>query len=397
MFRSCAGEMDKTSTSIVENNGRKSWTIKLDGTRCAIDVRMEGTVKFNDDFTDVASMSSNATFRADVRDDGTRRHLEIEPGRGGLVHTWRVDGRERPYDAEARAWFAAFLIELDRRTAVGVEQRLPSLLRKGGVSAVLDETGRMRSDYARNVYYSKLAATSRLSSGDLVRVFDQAASLGTSDYYGAELLKSLGARAGTDPEVRAAMFKMIGSMSSDYYRVESVGQAVGKSRLTAREMDFVIGVVPHVESGYYKTELLKKILAAGNPDAAQRAKLAGYARAIHEDAYASEFVRELAAKGDAGPTGTRALIEAAATIGGDYHMSEAMTAILAHNTLTEGDLLAIVKAASPSTSDYYRAEMLRRVVSHRAATEAVRRAALSATQGMSSYYREEVERATGSR
>lgn len=394
IFRACPDALDHSSTSIRSDNGRQSVTVKLDGGRCAIDFRLEGKAQFNEDFTDLARLSSDGSLRLDVKDDGERRQLEIEPGSGGLVRTWKVNGHEQPYDAAAREWFATFLIELDRRTAIGVEQRLPVLLRKGGVSAVLEETGRMPSDYARGVYHAKLAGATRLSSGDVVRVLDQATTLKTSDYYASELFKNLGATvAGAD--VRAAMFRLIQSMSSDYYRAESVKQAVGTGRLGAPEMDLLIGVIQHMESAYYKTEVLKQVLAAGKLDAAQRNRLALLARDIREDSYAYEFVKALAAPSDAGPGQAHALLAAAATIQSDYYLSESVGVILAGPPLTESDLLAIVKMAAPTKSEYYRSEMLRRVLAHRAVTEAVRRAALDATGGMSSYYREEVERATG--
>jgi len=53
-----------------------------------------------------------------------------------------------------------------------------------------------------------------------------------------------------------------------------------------------------------------------------------------------------------------------------------------------------VKAASEIQSEHYCSEVLRRTVAHRAATDRVRQAARDATGGMSSYYREEVEKAT---
>jgi hypothetical protein len=395
--RACAGALAHSSTSITEDHGRQKWTIKLEGKRCAIDFRMEGAVRFNDDFTDLVSLSSDGSFRLDVSEDGERCQLEIAPGRAGLERTWRVNGHEQPFDAAARAWFGAFLIGLDRRTAVAVTQRLPILLRKGGVSAVLSETGQMPSDYARNVYYSKLAAATHLTNDDVVRVFDQAASLGTTDYYSAELLKNLGVRVGDDAGVRTAMLRMIQSMSSDYYRAESARQAFGSGRLGAREMDALIEVIQDMDSDYYKTEVLKQVLAAGSIEAGQRKRLAVLARDIHEDAYAYEFVKALATSGDAGPGAARALIDAAATIENDYYLSESITAILAQSALSDVDLLAIVKTVSTTTSDYYRAEMLGRVLAHRAVTDPVRQAALDATGGMSSYYREEVEKASGRR
>ena len=394
-LHACSGEMANTSTSITDDDGRQRWTIKLAGTRCRIDFRMEGKARFNDDFTDLVSLSPGGSFRLDVTDDGERRQLEITPGPGGLERTWKVNGREQAYDAAARAWLGAFLIELDRRTAVAVDQRLPILLRKGGVSGVLAETAQMPSDYARNVYYSKLAAATHLSSADVVRVLDQGASLGTSDYYAAELLKGLGVEAGDDAQVRAAMMRMIRKMSSDYYRAESVRQALGSGRIGAPEVDFLIDVIQHIDSDYYKTEVLKQL--PGRIDPAQWKRLAALARDIHEDSYAYEFVKALAASADGGPGDARALIDAAATIESDYYLSESVNAILAKSALTDVDLLAIVKTVAPTKSEYYKAEMLRHVLAHRAVTEPVRRAALEATSDMSSYYREEVERASGAR
>jgi hypothetical protein len=325
----CAGEMAHTSTSITDDNGRQRWTIKLEGTSCRIDFRMEGEAQFNDDFTDLVSLPPGGSFRLDVTDDGQRRQLDITPGSGGLERIWKVNGRVQPYDDAARAWLGAFLIELDRRTGVAVDQRLPILLRKGGVAGVLAETAQMPSDYARNVYYSKLAAATRLSNADLVRVIDQAVSLGTSDYYNAELLKKLDIHPADDAQVRAAVVRMLRSMKSDYYRAESV--------------------------------------------------------------------RLVAASRDATPDEVRALIDAASTMESDYYLSESVNAILANSNLTDADLLAIVKAVAPTKSEYYKTEMLRHVLAHRAVTEPVRRAALDAADGMSGYYREELEKASRGR
>jgi hypothetical protein len=385
--------MDHSSSSITSNNGRQSWTVKLKGGVCSVDFRLEGKAQFTDGFTDIASLSPDGSFKLDVTDDGVRRQLEIEPSRDGLVRKWKLNGREAPYDAAAREWLAVFLIELDRRTAVGVDQRLPYLLKQGGVAAVIAETAHMPSDYARGVYYGKLAATTHLASAEVVRIFDQAAAMKTSDYYATELLKSLGARA--DAEARIGMFRLIQAMSEDYYRVEAVRQAIGRDKLSADELDLLVGLVPKMQSDYYKTELLKQILAAGNLDAAQRRQLAGSARDIGNDTYAAEFVKALAKGGELGPGGTRALIDAAATIESDYNLSEAIAAILADTALSEADLLAIVQATSATKSDYYRSEMLRKVLAHRAVTDRVRQVAIDATGGMSTYYREEVEKGAG--
>jgi hypothetical protein len=155
--RFCEGRgLDKSSTSVQENDRERRMTIKLSGSGCSVDLSAEGKFDFNADFTDITRIDSNGFFRVDVTDRGVRRQLDIESRNGTLTRAWRVDGRERPYDAEARAWFASFLIELDRRTAIGVDIRLPILIRQGGVDAVLKEPALMSSDYARSQYYVKL-------------------------------------------------------------------------------------------------------------------------------------------------------------------------------------------------------------------------------------------------
>jgi bla regulator protein blaR1 len=391
--RICGDELDSSSSSINSNNGRRRWTIKLRGSACTVDFRLEGNVEFNDDFTDIASLSSDGLLQLDLTDRGVRRQLDMKSNRGTIERRWRVDGVEQPYDAAARAWFAEFLVELDRRTAIGVDQRLPRLLRSGGVDAVLAETGMMHSAYARSVYYSKLANATRLSSANIVRIMDQAASMKTSDYYAAELIKNLGADAG-NAEIRSAMLRLIQVMTSDYYIAEAVHEAVGRSRLGENELGLLVDLFPRLHSDYYKTELLKQVVFGGTLDTAKLSTLARLARDIRSDAYAAEFIKMLAAN-SMGAGIAASLVDAATSMTSDYYVSEVVASLTAIVDLNETLLLSMVRMADRTRSDYYKAEMLRRIVRHRAATDRVRDAVIDASEDMSRYYREEVRRAAG--
>ena len=229
-----------------------------------------------------------------MTDQGVRRELEIESKNGTLSRTWRVDGRERPYDADARAWFATFLIELDRRTGIGVDIRLPLLLRQGGVDAVLKETALMAGDYARGLYYTKLARTTKLTPADVTRVLNQAASLTKSDHYSTELLRAIAGQGLTDSSVRIAVAGLIGKMKSDHYQAESVGVLAGAGKIGADEMTVLLQAVQAMESDHYKVQALTKMLTSGTLDGAQQESLARAASGIKSDHYANEFLKAIA-------------------------------------------------------------------------------------------------------
>jgi hypothetical protein len=296
-------------------------------------------------------------MRLDVTDNGVRHELELKPSGGTLQRTWRVDGKEKPYDNEAKAWFATFLIELDRTTGVGVDRRLPRLLRQGGVNAVLEETGNMGSDYVRGVYYQKLAGATKLSPGDITRIIQQATSLKTSDFYATELLKGFIKSSGDDAAARAAMLQLIATMQSDFYITESAKTVAGRAPISAREVELLTGLLPRIKSDFYK----------------------------------SEFIRSLTDGG----AGSKAIVEAASGIKEDFYLSETFAMLTTKVSLTEADLLVMVERARRISSDFYAAETLRRLAAHKSATARVRQAVTDAAQRLSSFYRDQVVRAAG--
>jgi beta-lactamase regulating signal transducer with metallopeptidase domain len=393
--RLCGGAgLDKSSSSIHEDNGLRRWTVKLSGSGCTVDLRAEGKFEFTPDFTDISSLTSNGFFRVDVTDRGVRRQLEIESRNGTLTRTWRVDGRERPYDAEARAWFAGFLIELDRRTAIGVDIRLPLLVKQGGVDAVLKETALMPSDYARSRYYQNLPAAAMLGPQETIRVIEQAASLTKSDYYLAELVEAYGG-SGVPADVRKALMQLINGIESDHYRANSIERLMGPGVPAAADVDVMMDLVARMKSDHYKAEVMTKVLRADNLGAAQQAAIASAAATVGSDYYATEVLKALTRKGLRDDVVRRAYFDAVAKIDSDHYQGEALGSFLSAPSLTERDLIDAVATTKAIGSDYNRSQALERIARHGAANDKVRAAVLDAAAGLSRHYAEQVRRAVG--
>jgi hypothetical protein len=393
----CGTDTSSSSSSIDENDSRRRWTVRVTGRNCEIDLRVDGRVDFNPDFTDIASLSSGGSFRLNVLRNGVRHELTITEHGGSLVRAWRVDGNERPYDAEAQRWLAAFLIDLDRQTAVGVDTRLPALLRQGGVPAVLKETALMAGDYPRSVYYAKLAKATTLAPSEIVAILEQAASLGTADYYAAQLLRSLASQRTADAAVHAAALRLIDGIKSDYYVVDGVDAIIKADRPSADDVEFVIGVVPRVKSDYYKTELVDHIMSGGSLGPKERAALARVVGDMREDYYINSVIQRLARGGGLDASARRAVLDATGRIRSDYYKVEAMTALLHDSQMREADLLDVVDAVRGMSSEYYEAEALGAIVRHPAATSRVKQAVFDAADRLSTYYRDSVHRAARDR
>jgi hypothetical protein len=393
--RLCGGRgLDQSSSSIHEDGSTRRWTVRLSGRDCSVDLRAEGQFEFNADFTDISRITSNGFFRVDVTDRGVRRQIEIESRGGTLTRSWRVDGRERPYDTEARAWFAAFLIELDRRTAIGVDVRLPHLMRQGGVDAVLKETELMPSDYARSQYYTRLARAAKLTAAETTRLLRQAGTLTKSSYYSAELVKAFAGPGVQDATVRAALVELVDKMDSDYYRATSIEAIVGSGAPGAAEMDLLLRVIPRMTSDHYKTEVLTKVLR-GPLTADQQVTIARAAATIESDHYATQVLKTLANAGFKGESVRTTFLDAVGKIGSDHYRGESLAAFLAVPTVGERDLVDAVASVKSMDSDYYKSQTLERIARHRAATERVRSAVLDASAGLSRHYADQVRRAVG--
>jgi len=392
--RFCAGKkLNHDSQSTNDDGKTRRWTVRISGEGCSLDLVTEGQIGFTGDFTDISSISDNGYFRLDVTDKGVRRQLEVESRGGALTRTWRLDGRERPYDADAKSWFAGFLIDLDRRTAIGVDVRLPLLLKQGGVDAVLTETALMDSDYARSRYFASLAHATKLSSADVTRILKQAIALKASDYYAGELVKTFGSGV-KDAAVRAALIDVVNHMTSDYYQATSIETIVGPGAPGAAELDVLVQLVPRMTSDHYKTQVLTKVQQADGLTANHQIVIANVAAGIDSDYYAAEVLKPLARKGLRDDAVKRAFFAALAKIQNDYYRSEALSALLSASSLSERDLMDAV-SSTKGMSDHYKMQSLQGIARHAGATERVRAAVVDATAGMSQYYADQVRRAAG--
>jgi hypothetical protein len=227
----CRHTVGMSSTWQTESDNRNvHWRAHWAGDNCSFDLRSTGDIKFNADFTDIASVSDGGTVELTEVQGSTARKLTVRSDAGGrLTRNYAINGREQPWDDDARRWLAEALVELDRMTAVGVDQRYPKLFAAGGARAVIDEAEKMSGDYARGIYLRRLVDSAPLTDDEYQRVVSVASRDMRSDYEMSRLLRDVADHSSLDNAgVRTAYINAVDRMSSDYERSRALQAILAK-------------------------------------------------------------------------------------------------------------------------------------------------------------------------
>lgn len=195
-----------------------------------LELKSRGTVEFTDDDADVKTVSEGGYLSVkEKRGAATVRQVEIVPAPGGgLSRKYSVGGRPREFDGEARAWLGSVLPKAMRESTLGSDARVRRILRQKGVEGALEEIASMKSDYVKRVYQQKLLRLQDYDAATSARVLERAGRDLASEYEHTELLLDVLSHDRLDGAARAAFFKSLDALGSDYERRRVLTQVVEK-------------------------------------------------------------------------------------------------------------------------------------------------------------------------
>jgi beta-lactamase regulating signal transducer with metallopeptidase domain len=297
---------------------------------CSVDVRVEGDIDFNDDFTGVSRVGSGAYLRIEERDGGTQRWLEVTAGSGGApAFEFRLDGRNHAFDADARAWYAAMLLQVVRRTGFHAEERVAGLLRSGGTQAVLTELDQLKSDHVFSAYTEQLFRQADLTESQAVGLVERARREVDSDHYMSGILMALDEGSLTSERGMDVFLGAATTLESDHYRAQVLGHALEQRTLTQPQVAALIAAVAGMESDHYVAAVLDAVATRYFLDESMRAT---YLRAV-------------------------------TSVESDHYRAEILGALLDRNDLSGEELGDVLSAVGSMSSDHYKTELLKRFVS----------------------------------
>jgi hypothetical protein len=311
------------------DDGAVRWRAHWAGDDCTIDLRATGEPKFNPEFTDIVGVSNGGTLDITAIIGSHVRKMSFRSAGGALTRTLMIDGNAQPWDDAARKWLADLLIDLDRISGIGVDYRLPTLLARGGVAAVLDETEKMSSDYVRSLYLLRLIDRQQLSESDYQRIVVGAARDVHSDYELSRILRAVADHSSLENEAtRRAYLDAAEHMSSDYERSRVLQTVFGKTRLSHDLARAAVRSAGTFRSDYERSQVLLAAIANKSLDDGDAQAVLEAVAKSRSDYEKSRVMLAVADRWKLNAEARRAYLHAADTIKSDYENRRVLAALV---------------------------------------------------------------------
>ena len=299
------------------------WESSDDGLRMRVEIR--GKVEFTEDYTDIRDVAEGGFVRIEEDRDGQSRRYEVRRDANGQVQRfYYLSGAARPLDENARQWLAKIVLEAVRQGGIDAEKRVQTILRKSGVSGVLEEITHVSGGYAKRIYFDALIKNGNLNAAQLQNVLREAARQISSDYEQAQLLIGVAALLSGKESAVPAFFEATGTIKSDYEH-KRVLKALLKTGNQSREVLLQIAKsATSISSDYEKASVLKDVAAVYLDDSELRS----------------------------------VFFQTVATIKSDYEHRGVLSALLKNKKQNETVLALMLESAVHITSDYEKATFL---------------------------------------
>ena len=392
----CVPAGRKPAASITVHDGSSNSTkilrVKWDNGTCRIELNARGEFTLSPNADDVVTLSSRGFFEVEQDDGRTERRVRLERDGSEITRTYWVDRRQVPWNAEAAEWFAQTIVTLDRRTAFAVDTRLPLLLRRGGVDAVLAEVALMQSTYPQRVYYTKLIEVQRLTPQQLAQVLEAASRNFDSGYEKTELLltvakqpafgdqlhlayaqmakgiasdyekrralSALLSRSDLKPEVVRSMLEATEGMKSDYELAELLIGIERRYAIDANTRPYYVRALSTIQSDYEQRRVLSTVTKNGGLSAGITHEIIAVAGRSMKGYELAEYLIEVASKGTLDQAASTEFFAATKNVGSDYERKRVLETLLKKGDLSRTVQEGILTSAATIESDYECAELL---------------------------------------
>ena len=293
---------EQSGNSHVQISTRNGWT--------SLSIRIDGTVEFTDDDSDVKSLSPNGRFR--LEDGGllSKRAYEVRAdAAGNLIRSYSVGWSSKPMDDEGHAWLARTLPQVIRDSGIGAAARVARILRQGGPQAVLTEIGRIHSDGSKRVYLEQLFSQATLTPSELKDAARAMRSI-SSDGDKAQVILTVDANYFT-ADLRSYLFDATESINSDGDKRRVLSDVVKRDGGSVETLASAARAARHISSDGDKAEVLIEMASPYRPNGGVDMAYFDAANSISSDGdHARVLSKMLAFHGDDHDTLTRALLSA---------------------------------------------------------------------------------------
>jgi beta-lactamase regulating signal transducer with metallopeptidase domain len=351
--------------SLSSSSKDSTWNVTHTHDDVTLKINAKGAIEFTDDETDVKSLSSGGSIVIEQKKggffSGDVKRFEARENSGTVERKYLIGGREVG-QAEGRAWLASFLPEILREMAINADKRVARQLAAGGPARVLDDTAKVKSDFAKSRYLRQLYRQVQLDGPMLDRSLTFAGQSIESDFELAQVLKTAADKQAVESSLNAFVVAAR-TIESDFEQRQVFQRLLARPGLTGGTAKAVLmaaqpaGAGAGIESAFELAQLLKVAARNGQVNADNAPAFLDAARAVESDFERGQVIAAISQVEL--PDATRAdLVRLAASIGSDFERSQAVVRLARggnHGPLTRK---ALAEAAMGIGNDFERGKAL---------------------------------------
>lgn len=340
-----------------ETRSTMRWEHTDDGLKRRFETR--GKPEFNDDYTDIKSVSEGGwVIIEEHRDRQSLRYEVRRDAAGQITRTFYVNGAVQPLDATTKTWLSKFILDVVRQGGFDADRRVQRILAQRGVPGVLAEIDQISGDFAKRRYYEELLKQANLDGNALRDVLRQVARDITSDYEQTQLLIAVAPMLTGKEAAIQPFFDAVATIKSDYEHSRVLKAVLTQSTPSKAVLTLIAASTKAISSDYEKADVLKKVAAVYLDDPTLREIFFQTIASISSDFERRGVLTALVKTKNQSEEVLRLLLDAAVGISSDFEKASFLVEV--SNVYTGETRLrsAFLKAVESIKSDYERGRVL---------------------------------------
>ena len=294
-----------------------------------LDVSIRGSITFNEDLTDVETLSDGGLLKIRDRSAIVPYTVELHSRAGRITRQYFVAGLSRPWGPEAQQLLASKIVVLVRQFGLGADARVKSIFAKKGVAGVMEEIGLLTGDYARRLYFVALVDTAKLDARSVVPILQQAGDRMTSDYDRRQVLEHVARHVTLEEPATAAYVTAVTRIRSSYDKRQVLTQLIDTQRARrGRRSGACWASSRTINSDYDRRQVLTAYLDRFGIEAGLREPFGAAVRSIKSNYDRRQVLTQVAHKGNVAPDVQQVAFDLVGSMSSDYDRAEILLAFI---------------------------------------------------------------------
>lgn len=333
----------KTGNSIIVDDGTNRKEIKY-----------SGDITFNDDETDIESISSDGYL--EFRSNG--RKLIVENNyHGGLKYEMYEGGRRLAEDEQEGKRFLGEVIEQMISMGFNLQKRMENLHSKGGNPALLRASVNVDGSFAKQQYLDYILLHGSPGNDDLVDVANITAFKIENAFEKAQVLKKFPGNGFNNAEVTDAWFGAVRTVDSDFEKSNILKEILPENIVISSFSEKWLNAVQSINSDFEKSNTLKTILQQPLSEEQYRHSIT-VANTLNGDFERSNFLKDIIDKGiPENEENFSVLMSAIHKVESDFERSNILKKLIETGLHNEAQWESLLKESATLNGDFEKADV----------------------------------------